>query len=259
MLAAHLSGRWAWIVLALLAALAPTGCKGFSKPQLTPPTVLQSPYGQEGGEVLWAVAPLRNESGTTLADPMVMTDKVIAAVAETRGIRCLPLNRSLEAMRTLEMSAVRSPADALALAKTLGVDGILVGSISAYEPYQPTLGLSLALFGRPGAMHSQAEQQLDARALTSRPSEPPPSGQSNFGQRPLSAVSEHLDGKNHQVLLDVQEYGLGRSDPTSSLGWRRYVASMDLYMEFAAHHTLGRLIHEEWRRLGGSPDAAKQK
>jgi hypothetical protein len=31
--------------------------------------------------------------------------------------------------------------------------------------------------------------------------------------------------------------------------WRIYLASMDLYTQFAAHHTVGRLIDEEWLRL----------
>lgn len=244
------------VIAALSAAASLAGCSAFSgPPKLTPPAPLVAPYGGEGSEVLWAVAPLRNESGTTLADPLVMSDKVIAAVSETKGLRCLPLNRSIEAMRSLEMSGVRSPSDALALAKTLGVDGILVGSITAYEPYEPTLGLSLALYGRDGAMHSASAKPLDPRSLTGKASEGPSSGASNFALRPLSVYAEHLDGKNHQVLLDVQGYATGRSDPSSALGWRRYVASMDLYMEFGAHHALAGLLNEEQRRVGGATPA----
>ncbi len=246
--------------LGLLATAWLGGCSFMNRPPpLTPPSVLEAPYEGTGGDVLWAVAPLRNESGTTLVDPLVISDKVVAAVSETRGVRCLPLNRSIEAMRALNMSAVRSPADAMALSKALGADGILVGSVTAYEPYQPVMGLSLALYGREGAMHQAQQQQLDARSLTSKASEPAPTGGSNFGQRPLSVVSEHLDGKNHQVLLDVQSYATGRSDPTSSLGWKRYVASMDLYTEFAAHHALGRLLREEWVRVGRTPPGEVQK
>ncbi len=245
--------------LSLLALPVLPSCKMPGPPPLTPPATLTAPYGSEGHEVLWAVAPLRNESGTTLADHLAISDKVVAAVAETKGLRCLPLNRTIETMRALDMPAVRSPADAQGLAKALGVDGILVGSITAYEPYQPMFGISLALFGRPGAMHGSSAEPLDARALASKPSEPVPTGPGNFAQAPLSVVSEHLDGKNHQVLLDVQSYAYGRSDPTSSLGWRRYVASMDLYTEFAAHHALGQLLHEEAARLGPPPATEVRK
>jgi len=62
-------------------------------------------------------------------------------------------------------------------------------------------------------------------------------------------ISEFLDGKNHQVVMDVQAYATGRHDPNSALAWRRYLASMDLYSEFAAWHAVGRLIDHEWIRL----------
>lgn len=246
-------------LLMVLCALSAAGCGSLSTPKLTPPTVLESPYGSQDGDVLWAVAPLRNESGTTQADPLVMSDKVIAAIAETKGLRCLPLNRTIEAMRALNMASVRSPADALTLARTLGADGIIVGSITAYEPYQPTLGLTLALYGRAGAMNTPQAASLDARALASKTTEPQREGPGNFGTRPLSVAAEHLDGKNHQVLLDVESYATGRSDPKSSLGWKRYVASMDLYMEFAANHVVGRLLREEARRLGPVPQEQTKK
>lgn len=258
MIAARGIVRVVCMSLSVLCALAVAGCRSTSASKLTPPTALESPYGAQGGEVLWAVAPMRNESGTTTADPLSMTDKVIAAVAETKGLSCLPLNRTIEAMRALNMASVRSPSDALSLAKTLGADGIIVGSITAYEPYHPTLGISLALYGRAGSMQTPEGESLDARALASRPNEPTRSGPGNFGIRPLSVISEHLDGKNHQVLLDVQGYATGRSDPTSSLGWRRYVASMDLYMEFAAHHAVGRLLQMEGTRVGYVPQEQKK-
>ncbi|MCC6427159.1 MAG: hypothetical protein IT435_10110 [Phycisphaerales bacterium] len=233
-----------------------TACQWSRPARLTPPGALLAPYGTESQTMLWAVTPLRNESGTTLADPLAISDKVVAAVAETRGLRCLPLNRTMETMRALDMTSIRTPADAQALAKAMGADGILVGSITAYEPYQPIFGISLALFGRPGAMSTAGTTELDAKALASKTTETPAAGPSNFAQKPLSVISDHLDGKNHQVLQDVQDYAHGRSDPASSLGWKRYVASMDLYTEFAAHHALGQLIHQEWMRLGLTPPSA---
>jgi hypothetical protein len=62
-------------------------------------------------------------------------------------------------------------------------------------------------------------------------------------------VSEHLDAKNHQVLMDVKSYAEGRHDPKTALGWKRFTASMDLYTEFAAWRTVGQLVDHEWIRL----------
>lgn len=254
-----LAGVLGVAMAALWLGLGP-GCGALSKPpKLTPPAVTPAPYGTPAEPVLWAVVPLRNESGTTVADPLRMSDKVVAAISETPGLACLPVNRTLEAMRALEMTSVGSPAEAQVLARTLGADGIIAGSITAYDPYQPVLGLSLALFGTPGAMGAVEQKSLDAKRLTSSATEPAATGPGNFQQRPLSVISEHLDGKNHQVLVEVEAYAWGRSDPSSSLGWKRYVASMDLYEEFGAHHAVSSLIRLEWARIGGTPPGAGTK
>lgn len=234
------------VVLVALAAL--TGCDSAPKERtLAAPNVLVAPYDTSRGETLWAVAPLRNESGTTLLDPLLMTDKVILATEEVRGIRCLPLNRVIEAMRSLEIPIVRTPEDARRLATALGADGVLVGSITAYDPYNPPkLGLTLALYTRDTA--PGGGQSLDTRALASSPTDPTATNAWS-GSRPATVVSELLDGANHQVLMDVRAYAQGRHDDRSALGWEVYLASMDRYEQFAAHHTVDRLIQNEWLRL----------
>ncbi len=235
------------LVLAHLAILgaALVGCS--SEPRLQAPEVIAAPYDGSRGDVLWGVAPLRNEAGTTLFDPLDVSDKVVAAASQIRGIRVLPLNRTIIAMRALKMNAVVAPEDARRLAQELGVDGLLVGSITAYDPYDPPkLGLSLALLARPGAMQHRS-RPLDPRLLEGRPYDPasPPTA----AEAPVSVVTEYLDGKNHQVLMDLKQYAEGRHDRTAALSWRRYLASMDLFTEYAAWHAVGRLLDAEWVRL----------
>ena len=67
---------------------------------------------------------------------------------------------------------------------------------------------------------------------------------------------EHLDASNHEVLIELKEYAKGRHDPKSALTWRRYTASMDLYTQFAAYHSVKHLLQEEQRRLGAISAAA---
>lgn len=235
----------------VLSALVPLigACEGTQKDRaLTSPTVLIAPYDTSRGEALWAVAPMRNESGTTLLDGFEITDKVILAVEEVRGLRCLPLNRVLEAMRALEMPVVRTPDDAARLASALGADGVIVGSVTAFDPYNPPkLGLSLALYTRPGSPGST--RAIDTQALATRPTDSSAGSSGWGGSRPTNVVSELLDGANHQVLLDVRAYAQGRHDDRSALGWEVYLASMDRYSQFAAHHVVDRLIQNEWLRL----------
>jgi len=213
-----------------------------------------SPYSSATGDVLWAVAPLRNETGTTVADAERISDQLVAAADQIRGIRCLPLNRTLVAMRKLELGAIESPDQMKRLASELGVDGVIVGSVTAYDPYHPpTLGLALALYARPGHLDRRGQEMIDTRQLQYQPTEYRYFQNSNFEDAPVSVISATLDGKNHGVQMRVEAYAIGRTDPVSALGWRRYLMSMDLYTEFAAWHAVGRLLDHEWLRLTRSP------
>jgi hypothetical protein len=184
-----------------------------------------------------------------------VSDKVVAAAAQVRGVRCLPLNRTIGAMRSLDMQELASPADAERLAKALGADGLIVGSITAYDPYNPPkLGLALALYSRPGLIKTaNGNGGVDSRQLTFQPTDYRYFPRSAHQQAPASVVSEFLDGKNHQVLMDVQAYAEGRHDDRTALGWRRYTASMDLFSEFGAWHCVNRLLEHEWIRTARVP------
>ncbi len=221
------------------------------------PVVTVAPYDTSRGEVLWAVVPLRNESGVSMVDMGAMSDKLVHAVEEVKGIRAVPLNRTIQAMQALGMMSLQNPADARKLALAMGVDGILVGSLTDYEPYTPELGLSIALYARPGAMAQGQAHPLDTRTLTARPTDTNPTIWSR-GEGPVAVVSDHLDAKNNQVLQDLKAFAQGRMKDTSAMGWKRYTASMDLYSEFAAFHAVDELIKQEWTRLpGGVTDGSK--
>lgn len=234
------------LMVSILAVSA--GC-GSSGPARTPPRTHMAPYDTVRGEVLWAVVPLRNESGTSLVDTLMVSDLIVAEIEQIQGVRALPLNRTIEALRSLAMVEPASPADARKLASDMGVDGIIVGSITAWDPYAPpTVGLSLALYAMPGLMNDGAPL-IDTRELTYQATDYQyfPSGV--YEDRPASVVSNLFDGANHQVLMDLDRYVEGRSDPTNVLGARRYLSSMEHFMEFASWRTVGQLMEQEWIRL----------
>lgn len=244
------------MAMVIAAAFGLGGCAS-ERHKLVAPVSLTAPYQSAAGEVLWGVVPLRNESGTLLVDPYRVTDKVVGAAAQVQGVRTLPLNRTLEAMRALQMDEPRTPADIERLAQVMGVDGLIVGSITAYDPYDPpVLGLSLALHARTGST-GRSGSALNVDALRHRTTEGEPPARSNFQEAPASVVSVHLDGKSHQVQMDAKTYAEGRHDAAGALGWRRYLASMDLYTEFAAWHAVRRLLDQEWMRLARAEAAGE--
>jgi hypothetical protein len=243
-----------YLAVCTLLALAPilSGCAWQRRDDLTAPRQHLAPYGASRAEPVWAVYPLRNESGTSLAQSAQITDAVVAAAAQTQNVRVLPLNRTLEAMMALDLDSLAAPEDARKLAEAMGADGIVLGAITAYDPYTPTIGLSLALYVRPGILDEQQQAALDARALTWQPTDYAYFPSSGYSDAPASAVAEHFDGKNHAIQMAVRDYAEGRSDPATALGWRRYLASAPLFAEFAAWHTVGQLLDREWVRLAAA-------
>jgi hypothetical protein len=237
------------LALAALSGLALNlaACGGKTERPLTPPQVVVAPYDSSRGEVLFAVVPLVNESGTSAADMGAISDALVASLDEVRGIACLPLNRTIAAMRARNLRSVRSPAEARLLANTLGVDGLIVGSITAYDPYDPPkLGYALALFSRQADGGPMA---LDPFKLQAAFTDARPGGMPRYDNRPMATVSEHLDGANHEVQMLLRQHAQGRHDPDAALGWRRMLASMDLYTQFAAQHAVARLMETERLRL----------
>lgn len=249
----RLAGRsvlWALGVATMLGGLA--GCGSQHKPEpLVAPRTLTTPYNTINGDVLWAVVPLRNESGASLVESLVMSDHLVGAIEEAQGLKCLPVDRTLAAMEALKLRRIRTPAEARTLAQTLGVDGIVVGSITAYDPYTPMIGLSLALYERPGvgqAMASDSSKPFNPRDLQ-RSATDDTHLPNTWSERPLAVWSERLDAKNHQVLMDVRAYGEGRSSQRSALGWKRYTASADLFAQFAMYKGVDGLLQQEWTRV----------
>lgn len=241
-----------------LAACLLMGCAQTKQERLVAPRTLTAPYDTSQGEVLWVVVPLRNDAGTNLVDATAMSDALVGAIDEVQGIRALPIVRVMTAMSALEMASVRSPSDARRLAQALGADGIIVGSITSWDPYTPTLGVSVALYARPSALNSPGGA-LDVRSLQGAASAQETEAQP-WADRPLAVFSDRLDAKNNAVLMDVRAYAMGRTTEPSALGWRRYLQSMELYSQFVMHRAVDGLLQQEWVRVSRAqmPDLSER-
>jgi len=237
----------------LLWAIYTLGCVGAHRDALTPPQPLLAPYDASRGGVAWAVVPPRNESGTTTVDSLAVGDALVAAVEEVRGIRCVPLNRTIEAMRSLKLNTITSGKEARILAKALGVDAVLVCSITAFDPYTPEMGLTAGLFARQGALGTGAEpESVNSREISAQTIDKHPDENLSFGDRAVAITSDNFDARNHQVQADVMTYASGRVRGKSALGWRKYLVSMSGFTEFAVYRTVSELLKQEWIRVGGT-------
>jgi hypothetical protein len=240
--------------LALALPMPFAGCVAPPTPYQRP-AVLVSPYA--GREVVLAVAPLRNESGVSLVDELAISDTLVNEAQPIDGVSVLPVNRTLAGLRALQLPSVTTEAEALALCKALGADGVLVGTITAWHPYDPpVIGMSLGLFGVSATLLAAPPALADAARLraasTDRPIDDPAGA-----RQPLSSLSRTFDASDGNTRDAIRLYATGRHDPESALGWKRYTASMALYAKFACHEMTRLLLDLEHERLRGSAARAE--
>ncbi len=235
----------ATLVLIVVVAAGLAGCRLFEKP-IERPQALVSPYP---ADKLWAVAPLRNESGTTLVDSFTVADKLAQQVEQVSGITVLPVNRVLEAMRATGLERIGSVGQAMGLMQTLDADGLIVGTVTAWDPYEPPkIGATVQLYTR----RAPDAAGVDTRALTYAATDDRLPGLIEHDQ-PTAQASGYFDAANGEVLTRIKAYATGRTPLDSPAGWRAYLLSMDLYTEFVSYELTRRLLDSEWRRMTPAP------
>jgi hypothetical protein len=238
------------LIISLPAFALVVGSCGTSAKRVVYPERLHSPYAASG-QVVWAVVPPRNESGVSVVDELSVGDALVEEIGQVKGLDCLPLNRTINAMRSLGLASIDSPAQAKALARATGADAVVVSTITSWQPYQPPrIGLNVALFARSGSMGVQDGFTGDVRAIqaSATPSGPPGlvSGMTNG---PVSGVSVVLDASNTAIMRKVEMYGEARVEPNDPMGWERYSKSMRLYTRFACHRAVELLLDAERGRV----------
>ena len=219
---------------------------------------LEAPYAKRQ---VWAVAPLANESGRLQVNGARVADHLTRQLEQADGLDVVAVNRVLAAMESLDMSAVRKPADAVKLRQALGVDALVVGTVTAYDPYDPPkLGLAVELYTGRDRPRARLDIRELTRAGTDQTVQPPPAVDPT---KPVSVVSGFYDAADPDVRRKLKRYGSQRGAEAPAEGdllqrirgeedpenWRLYRLSMDLYTEFVSHVVSERLLAAERSRL----------
>ncbi len=239
----HLISRAAaCAAVALFALTTLTGCP----PKATVrPVNLTSPYP---APKVWAVVPFRNYSGTSLVDSVAMADHLTQQLQQIDGIQVLPVNRVLETMASKEMPEVRTIEDAMTLMQALKADGLLVGSITAWDPYEPPrIGAQLQLYATRNP-YTFSQSDIQTRTLTYAATDKLLPGSRRYNQ-PVASVGNHFDAANGDTEHALKKYAHGRTPADAPAGYRRYLINMNLYAEFVTHELAQRLLDAEWKRL----------
>jgi hypothetical protein len=206
------------------------------------------PYGEEEQLFLpgthrqvWAVAPAINLSGQSQIDPLLQSDLVYQELQKVRGLTVIPVDRVVEVYARMKTDKVQSEQQAYDVCRLLGCDGLVVPTVTAYDPYDPPkFGASLQLFVKPGTFAHLPK--LDPRALersaTATAAAPPPMPQTHN----MVQVVDLYDAADGTVLKAVNAYAKGRTDPNMPLGVDEIIVSMDRYCLFGYHELLSELL-----------------
>jgi hypothetical protein len=214
------------LAVAMVVALLMTGCES------SPP-----PYGREATISLpgkrrqvWAVAPAVNLSGQGGVDSLLQADIVYGQLQQIRGVTAIPVNRVAEVYASLHLERVQSAEQAALVCELLGCDGLLIPTVTLYDPYDPPkFGASLQLFAKASA--SDRARVPDPRELSRQaapvPGESLPAPSDSFRQ----AVAV-FDAANGTTREELNFYAAGRHDPSGALAEKQYRVDMDRFCGF---------------------------
>ena len=233
--------RRAALAMMVVAIATLCGCDSLLKGPAAPE--LSTPYA--GGQV-WAVAPLANESGVSDIDTARVADLLAQEVQQVRGVDVIPVNRVILAMRQMDMPAVASPADAMSLMNVLNVDGVIVGTITAWDPYKPpVLGAAVELHLRERLSSSSINAQQLTKAVSGEPA-PGELGPVN----PVAQAAGVFDARHKPVQEQLERFSRTRVEKDAAFGQDIYLVRMELYTQFVSYQLIASLMESERRRLG---------
>jgi hypothetical protein len=230
-----------WILRIAACSLAgwmAGGCAGEPK---------DPPYGVEAQLVsplkkrqVWAVAPAVNLSGQEQVDVLLQGDLAYQQLQQVDGITAIPVNRVAQVYASLRIEQVQSPQQAQVVCDVLGCDGLIVPTVTIFDPYNPPkFGGAMQLFVKPGtyARGVNVDPRELARRATPKQGDPMPGGSADVVQ-----VVGMFDAANGTVRDRLAAYASGRNDPVGPLGPKEYYVKMDRYCGFAYAELIEQLI-----------------
>ncbi len=187
----------------------------------------------------WAVAPVINLSGQRQVDSLLQADILFSQLQQIQGITAIPVNRVAEAYAQMGIERVESEQQAAQLCARLGCDGLVVASVTLYDPYfPPKMGAAMQLFRGSGGF--EMAKELDPHELA-RQSAPPPGAPLPQGGTFIQTVGMY-DSANGTTLAAEQQYAAGRNDPVGPFRSKEYLVDMDRYSGFVYYSLLTDLI-----------------
>ena len=193
----------------------------------------------DGQQSVWAVAPAINLSGQPNIDPLLQADLLYQQLQQVKGLTVVPVNRVADIYASLGLQKVQSIEQATLVCDLLGVEALVVPTLTIYDPYNPPkVGAALQVFIKPGAY--QRSQTVDPYSMARMAT---PGTTESLPHNPdFEQTVGMFDAANGSVQERLWVYAAGRNEPTGPLGRKEYLMSMDRYCGFVYHELITALI-----------------
>jgi hypothetical protein len=187
-------------------------------------------------------------------DTARVADAFREELEQVRGIDTVAVNRVLASMRSLNMTAIASPDDAQRLIELLGVDALVVGTVTVWDPYPPpSTGMAVQVIEGTRFTQRTLDPHELQRARTGDEVIPRHTG----GGRATAQATGVFDSRNNIVLAQLDDYATGRTEPNEAFGADVYLMNMDLYTKFVSYRLIHDLLAFEKARMGRQQQASR--
>lgn len=189
-----------------------------------------------------AVAPFLNQSGSEFLDTIAVTDEFYTELQQVKGLDVVPINRVLTALGRLGKAQVNSPEEAVALLEALGADGVVVGSITRYDPYDPPkVGMAVQLYNRDPQPSSEMNSKFIDPGKLARHDKPFTGMVPGEAVRPQAAVVRIYDADQDEVIENIKRYAEKRSGSKRPAKWRNYITTRN-YLRFVSYEIITEML-----------------
>jgi len=224
--------RAGWLALWCVPLMA-AGCDAFSS-LLQPREYVARAFPDAPIKTV-AVAPFVNLSPEENVDTLALSDIFFREFQSFQGLILVP---PAKVQAQILSSTYDLPGDGRKLAAQMGVDAVVFGVITSYEPYATQhVGIAMLMYtARDFGLTPYGPEAILMLQQSGRPM------MFAEGAQPAVIVSARMfDSSDRATVQRIKKFARGFSEDENPLGYRAFVTMPDRFMQFVSHEMVKEL------------------
>jgi len=147
----------------------------------------------------------------------------------------------------------KDPESALAIARSMEADAVILGGITTYEPYIPKrVGLSAVMLTAGADLSEEGVRAIMELEQTGRAMDAfSPSGPAGL----LAYQARIFDASHNELVEEAKAYAAQRKGRQGPLGWRAYLEITEEFLRFACNRLVRQMLTEQLLIEGATKDS----